>query len=247
MPSVAVISRPKWRSADHVRLDGPGAEVAAARVRQLEVVHPVQQRAEEHDDAAGAAGRLGVHGVEVELGGRHDLQVVAVVDPPGADADAAQHLEDAVDLLDAGHPAQRRAARVEERGAQQRHAGVLARLDVDAAGQPAAADHPQMHRARVAERDDFTVERFADTGDHLKADVLVPALDAVDRALAGAERLGELRLCPATVLPGVTDELADAYEVVVCHASDRISDMRWMLHCDMPSCSTTMRTNERWS
>ena len=87
-----------------------------------------------------------------------------------------------------------------------------------AAGQPTSADHPQMHRARVAERDDLAVEGFADAGDHLKADVLVAALDAVDRTLAGAESLRKLRLCPAPVLPGVTDELADAYEVVVCHA-----------------------------
>ena len=158
--------------------------------------------------------------------GRHDLQVDAVVDPAGAHADGVEDLQEAVDLLDAGHPAQHGAALVEQGGAEQRHAGVLARLDVDGAGEPAAADHPQMHRPGVAERHDLAVERLADAGDHLKADVLVAALDAVHGALAGAERLGELRLCPAPVLPGVTDELADAYEVVVCHASQAISDMR---------------------
>ena len=211
---------------DHVRLDGPGAEVAAARVRQPEGVHAVQQRAEEHDDRAGPAGGLGVDGLHVQLGRRHDLQVDAVVDPAGAHADGAQHLQQAVHLFDAGDPAQHRAPLVEERGAQQRHTSVLAGLDVDGAGQPTTADHAQVHRTRVAERDDLAVEGFTDSSDHLKADVLVAALDAVDRALAGAERLGELRLCPAPVLSGVTDELADTYEVVVCHGVEVISDMR---------------------
>lgn len=76
-----------------------------------------------------------------------------------------------------------------------------------------------MHRTRVAQRDDFAVQGFTDSSDHLKADVLVAALDAIDGALTCAECLGELRLCPAPVLPGVTDELADAYEVVVCHGA----------------------------
>ena len=44
----------------HVRLDGAGAEVAAAGVRQLEGVLAVHQRAEEHDDRAGTTGRLRV-------------------------------------------------------------------------------------------------------------------------------------------------------------------------------------------
>jgi hypothetical protein len=85
---------------------------------------------------------------------------------------------------------------------------------------------PTTHRTRVAQRDDLAVEGFTDTSDHLKADVLVAALDAVDGALAGSERLGELCLRPAPVLPGVADEPADAYEVVVCHEVEVISDMR---------------------
>lgn len=92
-----------------------------------------------------------------------------------------------------------------------------------------AAHHTQMHRTGVAEGDDLTVQRLADAGDHLKADVLVAALDPVDRALAGAQSLRELGLCPAAVLPCVTDELTDAYEVVVCHGVEAISDMRWHL------------------
>lgn len=77
------------------------------------------------------------------------------------------------------------------------------------------ADHPQMHGTGVAEGHDFAVECFTDAGNHLKADVLIAALDAVHGALAGGERLGELTLCPAPVLTGVTDELADTYEVVI--------------------------------
>lgn len=76
-----------------------------------------------------------------------------------------------------------------------------------------------MHRTRVTQGHDLAVQGFAYTGDHLKADVLIAALDAIDGTLAGAESLGELRLGPAPVLTGVTDELADAYEVVVCHGA----------------------------
>jgi hypothetical protein len=86
-----------------------------------------------------------------------------------------------------------------------------------------------MHRARVAQGDDFAVQRFTDSSDHLKADVLVAALDAIHGALTGAECLGKLGLRPAPVLTGVTDELADAYEVVVFHGVEAISDMRWRL------------------
>ena len=57
-------------------------------------------------------------------------------------------------------------------------------------------DDPQVHRAGT-ERDDLGVERLADPGEHLEAEVLVAALDPVDRALAGAEHVGELRLRPA--------------------------------------------------
>jgi len=114
---------------------------------------------------------------------------------------------------------QHRAPLVEQRGAQQCHARVLARLDVDGAGEPAAADDPQMHRSRVAQGDDLALQGFTDSSDHLKADVLVATLDAVHSALTGTESFCQLRLCPAPVLPGVTDELADAYEVIVCHGA----------------------------
>src|SRR6202008_3372946 len=108
-------------------------------------------------------------------------------DPPRADADRAEYLQEAVHLLDTGDPAQHCAPPVEQRGAQQRDTRVLAGLDVDRAGETATADHPQMHRARVPQGDDLTVECFTDSGDHLKADVLIAAFDAIDGALAGAE------------------------------------------------------------
>ena len=117
----------------HVRLDGAGAEVAAAGVRQLEDVGAVEQRAEEHDDRAGTPRGLLVDVREVELLGRDDLEVVVVVEPAGLDAEAAEHLEQPVDLLDPGDLAQRGAAAVEQRGAEQRDPGVLGGLDVDAA------------------------------------------------------------------------------------------------------------------
>ena len=102
-------------------------------------------------------------------------------------------------------------------GAQQRDAGVLARLDLDRARQHRAADDPQVHRAGHAERDDLGVERLADPGQHLQAEVLLAALDPVDRALAGAEHVGELGLGVAAVLASVADELADPVQVVVSH------------------------------
>src|SRR6185436_10352396 len=119
----------------HVGLDGAGAELAAAGVRELEGVGAVEQWAEEHQDRAGTTRRGLVDAAEVELLGRHDLEVAVVTDPAGLDAEAAEHLEQAVDLLDPGDLAQRGLPAVEQGGAEQRDAGVLRRLDVDLAGE----------------------------------------------------------------------------------------------------------------
>ena len=70
-----------------VRLDGARTEVAATGVRQPERRVVVQERPEEHDDRAGAAGGRDVDAVEVELLGRDDLEVVAAGEPSGSDAD----------------------------------------------------------------------------------------------------------------------------------------------------------------
>ena len=210
----------------HVRLDGAGAEVAAAGVRQLEDVLAVHQRAQEHDDRAGTTGRLLVDAVQVELGRRDDLEVVVVVEPAGLHAHAGEHLEEPVDLLDARDPAQRRTPAVEQGGAEQRDAGVLGGLDVDGAGQRRRAGDPQV-RGTGAEGDDLGVEGLADAGEHLQRQVLVAALDPVHGALAGGEHVGELLLGPATVLAGVADQVADPGEVVVGHAGHFISHVRY--------------------
>ena len=156
--------------------------------------------------------------------GRDDLEVVVVVEPAGLDAEAVEHLEQPVDLLDPGDLAQRGAAPVEQRGAQQRDAGVLGGLDVDAAGQRGRAGDPQVGRAG-ADGDDLGVERRADPGEHLEGEVLVALLDPVDRALAGAEQVGELVLGEAAVLAGVADEVADAVLVVVSVMSATVTHM----------------------
>jgi hypothetical protein len=75
-------------------------------------------------------------------------------------------------------------------------------------------------RAR-AELDDGVVQGLADPGDHLEGQVLVAALDPVDRALAGVQHVGELLLRPAAVLARVADQGADAAQVVVVHAGQR--------------------------
>ena len=61
---------PERPQRGQVGLDGARAEVAAAGIRQLEALVVVQQRAEEHDDGAGAAGGRDVDVVEVERGRR---------------------------------------------------------------------------------------------------------------------------------------------------------------------------------
>ena len=50
---------------------------------------------------------------------------------------------------------------------------------------------------------------------YLDGEVLLPSLDPVDRALAGSQRLGELRLGEPAVRPGVPDEGADLRELEV--------------------------------
>ena len=207
-----------------MRLDRALAEVAAAGVGEVELVVAVQQRAEEHDHRARTpCGRL-VDRVEVELGGRDDLQVVVVADPAGGDAEGVEHLEQAVDLLDPRDLAQRRTSLVEQGGAQQRDTGVLRRLHVDRARQRGRAVDPQV-RGPGAEGDDLRVERRADAGEHLEGEVLVALLDAVDRALTGAEQLGELVLGESAVLACVADQVPDT-TLVVSHAFHGISNMR---------------------
>jgi hypothetical protein len=141
----------------HVWLDGAGAEVAAAGVRQTVCGGFVQQRPEQHDDAAGPAGCLHVHGTKVQHCGAADLQIVRV-EPGALDADTGQHFDDPVDFLDPGQPAQRRGAAVDQAGAQQGNAGVLAAVDIDGSGQRVAALDPQVRHLRPANLDNALAE-----------------------------------------------------------------------------------------
>src|SRR5690606_10740734 len=138
------------------RLDRPRAEVAAARVRDGEPLAQVQERTEEQQDAPRTPGRRLVHALEIQLGGRNDLEGVRGpaafrLQPAGADPDAGPYLEDPAALLDLCTVAQRRLALVQQRRAQQSDTRVLAGLDVDAARQLRTAGHPQVHRPGLPE------------------------------------------------------------------------------------------------
>jgi hypothetical protein len=190
----------------------------------------VEQRPEEHDDRAGAAGRLDIDAVEPELGRWNDLEVVAARDPAGADADRVQHLEDPVDLLDPGEIAQCRPAAIEQGRAQQRDRRVLRRLDVDGAAELLAADDAQVLRPGVPEGYEFRVEALADPSQGLEAEVLLALLDPSHGALTRPQQSGELCLRKALVPPRVADQGADPLEIGVGdgHARHHISDMRYL-------------------
>jgi hypothetical protein len=85
----------------------------------------VQQRAEEHDHRSSPPSRLDIHRVQLELVRPNQLQVIAVVEPTRLYADAGQHLEDPVDLLDSGDATEDRPTPVQQAGAQQPDSGVL--------------------------------------------------------------------------------------------------------------------------
>ena len=217
--------QPERTQRGHVRLDGAFAEVAAAGVRQLELLGAVQQRAQEHDHRAGTTGGGLVDRVETQHLGRDDLEVVVLVEPAGLHAQGVEHLEQAVDLLDARDLAQRRAPLVQQGGAQQRDPGVLRGLDVDLARQGGGAGDTQVRRTG-AEGDDLGLQSAADPRDHLQREVLLALLDAVDGALRRGQALRELRLGQPTVLAGVADQVADTALVVIRHAEDDNSHMR---------------------
>jgi hypothetical protein len=197
---------------DHVRLDGAGAQVAATGVGQLEGSRPVQQWAQEHDDAARAPSGVGVDAGQVQLVRDDDRQVVPGRVPGGRDADRAQHVEDPLDLDDAGHVAQRRPATVEQRRAQQRDGGILGGLHRDAAAQRPAAGDPQVGRPCPAEADQLAVQRRGEPAEQLEGQVLAALLDPGDGALAGAETVGELLLGEPAVPAGVADQGSDALD-----------------------------------
>ena len=93
-------------------------------------------------------------------------------------------------------------------------------------GQLLTADDPQVRRPDVAELHQAGVEGGADPGQDLQRDVLLALLDPGDRALAGAEGLGQLGLRPAPVLAGIPDQGADLHQVLVAHGHEDISHVR---------------------
>ncbi|OPZ47751.1 MAG: hypothetical protein BWY91_03294 [bacterium ADurb.BinA028] len=208
--------RPQRRQ---VRLNGAGAEVAAPGIRQSELGAVVQQRPEEHDDRAGASSGVLVDPLQVQRGGRHDLQVVGVRQPTHLDPHRGQHLDDAVDLLDPGQVAQRRAAAVEQRRAQQGDRGVLGGLDVDGARQLGPTDDPQMLRARIPEGHQLAVQGFSNAGEHLQRQVLVALLDPRHRALTRPQQAAQLGLSEPLVPSGIPDERANPAAIVLRHAA----------------------------
>ncbi len=209
---------PERPQGGHVRLDGAGAEVAAAGVRELELVAVVQQRAEEHDDAAGTASGLLVDGADRSrrsgaissrslsaLSQRYRTPMLASTSRMRLTSSIRATLRSVVRplLSSDAHSSATPAFLLD-----------FTSIEPD---EHRAADDPQVHRAGHAERDDLGVERLADPGEHLQAEVLLAALDPVDRALAGAEHVGQLGLGVAAVLASVADELADPAEVVLSH------------------------------
>ncbi len=63
--------------------------------------------------------------------------------------------------------------------------------------------------ATVVDRHDIARQHVTDTCDHLDTDILTAFFDAVDGALAGAKRLGELSLGKATSQASLLDQVAD--------------------------------------
>src|SRR5690625_4770349 len=234
--------QPEGPQRRHVRLDGAGAQIASTGVGELELPGAVHERPQEHDDAAGATSGLDIDGAQVEGLGHLDLEVVVLVQPPHRYTDRGQHLQQPVDLLDAGDLAQHGGAGVQQRGAQQGHSRVLARLDVDGAAEGGLPLYAQMARTGGAEADELGIQGGADLRDGLESQVLLSLLDTVDRALTGVQLSGQLGLGETGVLAGVTDQSADTRQVVLVlgHEGDAISQMRyglsgWMRRCSRPA------------
>ena len=201
-----------------MRVHGARAQIAAAGIREAVFLGFIQERAKEHDHAAGAARGLHVHGVQVQDGRAAELEV-GVVEPGAFDADAGQDLHDPVDLFDPGKAAQHRGAAVDQAGAQERHSGVFAAVDVHGAGQGAAAFDPQVRHLGFAHLDDAAVENRFEPLDHLEAEVLLALLHPGDGALACSQRGGELALGPALLAAGVAKGGGDVFGGFLSHTT----------------------------
>jgi hypothetical protein len=202
-------------------LDGPRTKITTTGVGQLEGGVGVEQRAEEHDHAPRPPRRFQIHRAKIEFGGANELQVSTLVQPAGPDADARQHLEDPVDLLDLRDAADDRTPPIEQAGAEQRHRRVLGRANRDAPGELGAAFNPQMLRPGAAHGNERGVERLSNSGYHFQAEVLVSGFDAVHGALAGAQHVGQLGLGEPPMLTGVADQAPDPVQVRIRHVTEQ--------------------------
>jgi hypothetical protein len=176
---------------------------------------------EEQDDAAGPAGGLEIHRLEVELGRPLELEIVPVTGPGCPDPDARQDLQDPVDLLDLGNPAKHRTTTVEQARTEQADRCVLRGSDLDAPVQLGAALHSQVLRPACADRDDGGVQGLRDPSHHLQAEVLVAGLDPMNGALAGPEHLRELGLRQPPMLACITDQAPDPVQIGISHDRQR--------------------------
>ena len=221
--SLGVDVEAKRSQGIQVREHCAGPEITPAHIGQAEFVELMQQGPQEHDDCAGAPRRLKVHSREVEASRRGDLQVIAARQPTDLDPDAGQHLDDPVDLFDAGEATERGAPVVEQRSAQQCHRGVLAGLDVDRPVQLRPADDAQVLGARVTQGDKLGIQTGADASEHLQAQILFALFNARYGALTCAEQLCKVTLGQTLVTSGVPNQRADSGWIVVTHACNHRS------------------------
>ena len=207
--------RPQGR---HVRLDGAGAEVAAAGVRQLELAArcssgPRNMMTERVRRAASSSIRVR----SSSAGGTISRSLSSLshrVWTPRLSSTSSSRLTSSI-------RATLRSVVRPWLSSEAQSSATPAFFDDFTSMLPLSVVGPVTRRwvGPGAEGDDLGVEGLADAGHHLEGDVLVAALDAVHRALAGVEHVGELLLGPPAVLAGVADELADAGQVVLSHAA----------------------------
>lgn len=132
-PGLRLDPQPEFAQRLHVGLNGAGPQIAATGIRQQVFVGLVQERSQQHDDTAGPARCIDVHGAEIQHFGTADAQI-AVIKPRALDADGRQDLDDPVDLFNPCQTAQGGGSPVDQAGTQQGHAGILAAVDVNGTG-----------------------------------------------------------------------------------------------------------------
>ena len=200
-----------------VGFDGTSPEVATPGVGQLELLVDALQGAQEHDDASGASCRVDVHLVQAQLVRTCQGEVDAVVGPLGLHADGAQHLEDAIDLLDVGDAVQHGTSAVDEAGTQQGDSGILRRPHLDRTGELVTPLDEVVHRAGARRRQQWRFQSLGNPVDVVQGEILIAGLDAMDGALGGVEQFCQLVLGETTLLAGITDEASNGCRADVVH------------------------------